>query len=448
MRNNTNYSSKSYNRKEIKINPPTSLMQKDNKNAKSSKSLKSSEKAFLNYSNNSNKNISVNKKIYIKNSSKNKYEKSQIRLYNEGNMTTVHKKQKSLINFNSLKEKSYGTNNNKKQKGNNGSINLLHSVDFTKNDFATYYHNDNFPIFKKGNINSINNNINNGGISTKSHNRNKFLKTTKIKSNNNNNKNIVSSSLDIMPNKNNSDKFVNNNFKKYDNNININNNNFNFIKKKNNEKQFLFKHTLKEKEEKQKQKNTDDKMENNNNNDYINKKDNESNNLNENANNNSAININEHSNDIGSNFDMASSCQRSESMKDLTGNNKEVPNKKYNKNKKKGINNSSAKRPKSSNIFKRTNAINAKKNQMKRNSSGKNGKNAKSIKYDINEILERRGIAKSNRSKDLTAGINYNLSGNYVFNSSNINSSNRPKSKNNIINQAKENIIHIKTKDI
>ena len=85
---------------------------------------------------------------------------------------------------------------------------------------------------------------------------------------------------------------------------------------------------------------------------------------------------------------------------------------------------------------------------MKRNSSGKNGKNTKSIKYDINEILERRGIAKSNRSKDLTAGINYNLSGNYVFNSSNINSSNRPKSKNNIINQTKENIIHIKTKDI
>ena len=85
---------------------------------------------------------------------------------------------------------------------------------------------------------------------------------------------------------------------------------------------------------------------------------------------------------------------------------------------------------------------------MKRNSSGKNGKNTKSIKYDISEILERRGIAKSNRAKDLTSGINYNLSGNYVFNSSNINSSNRTKSKNNVINRVKENIIHIKTKDI
>ena len=449
VRNNTNYSSKSYNKKEIKINPRTSLMQKDNKNTKSSKSLKNGEKPFINNSNNnSNKNISVNKIIYNKNTSKNKYkyEKSQIRLYNEGNMTTVHKKQKSLINFNSLKDKSYRTNNNKKQRGNNGSINLLHSVDFTKNDVATYYHNDNFPIFKKNNINSTNNNINSGGISTKSHNRNKFLKTGKIKSNNN--KNIVSSSLDIMPNKNNSDNLINNNVKKYGNNININNNNFNYIKKKNNEKQFLFKHTLKEKEEKQKQKNTDDNKENNNNNDNINQKDHENNNLNENVNNNSVININEHSNDIGSNFDMASSCQRSESMKDLTGNNKEAQNKKYNKNNKKGINNSSAKRPKSSNMFKRTKEINVKKNQMKRNSSGKNGKNVKSIKYDISEILERRGIAKSNRAKDLTTGINYNLSGNYVFNSSNINSSNRNKSKNNAINQVKENIIHIKTKDI
>ena len=66
---------------------------------------------------------------------------------------------------------------------------------------------------------------------------------------------------------------------------------------------------------------------------------------------------------------------------------------------------------------------------MKRNASGKNGKNIKSLKYDINEILERRGIAKSNRAKDSKGGIKYNISSCYVFNSSNINNSNRNKSK-------------------
>ena len=423
LRNNTNYSSKSYNRKEI--------IQKDDKITKSSKSLKNNDKPFMN---NSNKNISVNKKIYNKNTCKNMYEKSQIRLYNEGNMTTVHKKQKSLINFNSLKEKSYrnnnnnNNNNNNKKKGNNASNNLLHSVDFTKNEVATYYHNDNFPMFKHNNISS--NNINNGGISTKNHNRNKFLKTGKINNNFNNKKNVVSSSLDILPNKNSTD-IQNNNIKKHQNNININNNNFNYIKKKNNEKQFLFNRTLK-------QENDTNKKDNENNED----KENENNNLNEKISNNSAANIN-------SNFDMSNSCQinqRSESMKNLTGNNKEINNKKYNKNEKKGINTSTT-RPKSSNIFKRTKEINVKKKQMKRNASGKNGKNLKGLKYDISEILERRGIAKSNRSKDFKGGLKYNMSGNYVFNSSNINSSSRIKSKNNVINKVKENIIHIKTKE-
>ena len=420
LRNNTNYNSKSYNRKEIKTNTSNNLIQKENKVNKSTKSLKNTEKSSTN---NSTKNISVNKKIYNKNNSKNKYENNQIRLYNEGNMTTVHKKQKSFINFNSLKEK---TNRNSKKKNKpNISNNLLHSVDFSKNEVATYYHNDNFPFFKQSNFNSTNNNINNGGLTNKSHNRNKFLKSGKIY----NKKNIGSSSIDYKPNKNNLENNLNNNI----------NNNFNYNKKKSKEKKFLINHTLQQGDEKEK-----DIEENNNNKNY-----NTGNNIqNENANNNSAININNHN----SNFDITKSChinKRSESMKDLTGNNNEISyNEKLNKNKKKGTsNNSKTKRPKSTNIFKRTKEINMRKKEIKRNASGKNGKNIKSLKYDISEILERRGIAKSNRAKDLQGGFKYNISSNYVFNSSNINSSNRNKSKQNIINKVKENIIHIRTKD-
>ena len=48
--------------------------------------------------------------------------------------------------------------------------------------------------------------------------------------------------------------------------------------------------------------------------------------------------------------------------------------------------------------------------------SRKNAKNIKSIKYDINEILERRWIAKNNRSKDLKEGFKYNLNNkNFIF---------------------------------
>ena len=421
FRNNTNYNSKSYNKKEIKINSP---MQKDNKINKSTKSLKNNEKAIV-----GNKNISVNKKSYIKNNSNNKYEKSQIRLYNDGNMTTVHKKQKSLINFNALKDKSY-RNNNKKNKANLVN-NLLHSVDLNKNDVNTYYHNDNFPFFKQ-------NNFNTGGISTKNQsNRNKFLKTGKIY-----NKNInCSSSIDNNPNKINLDDNYNNNniiknSRKQPNNININNNNFNYIKKKNNNKQFLFNRTLQQEKDKKPENN---KFDNSDNENYNNNK-----NLYENISNNSAININNHPN-LNSHLDITTSCQinqRSESMKNLNENNKDASE---NKSKKNVIKNNSNKRPKSSNVFKHTNNVNIKKNEIKRNASGKNGKNLKSIKYDINEILERRGIAKSNRAKDLKGGLKYTFNNNYVFNNSNINSTNR--NKNNAIKKVNENYISIKTKD-
>ena len=183
----------------------------------------------------------------------------------------------------------------------------------------------------------------------------------------------------------------------------------------------MFNHTL----QKEKEKKTEIKVKNNDN-----ITENVDNNLlNENINNNSAININNHPN-INSNFDMTHSSQinqRSESMKNLISNNNEISNNnKPNNYQKKGINTTSTKRPKSSNVFKRTKEVN-KNNEMKRNISGKNGKNIKSLKYNINEILERRGIAKTNRSKDFKGGVKYNINGNYVFNSANINNSNRNK---------------------
>jgi hypothetical protein len=414
--NNINYNSKSYNRKDIKIN---NALKKDNQSAKSTKNFKNSEKPNL-----INKNISVNKKKFIKHNINNKYE-SQIRLYNEGNMTTVHKKQKSLINFNALNEKTH-RNNNKMNKANN----LLHSVDLVKNEVNTFYHNENFPFLKQ----SI---INNSGLSTKNQkNRNKFLKTHKI----DNIKGSYSSSIEANQNKINfndhSNGIITKDARKQQNNININNNNFNYIKKKNNNK-FLFNRTLQqEKEKKSDYKNDKKIIERNNNNNRI---------LNDiiNINNNSAININNHPN-LNTKLDMTTSCQinqRSESMKNLNEKSKDIPDNKKNKN---NINYQTTKRPKTTNIFKYLKDTLAKKNEIKGNMSGKNAKNIRSIKYDINEILERRGIAKTNRAKDLKGGFKYNLNNNYIYNYAN-NGTNR--NKNNTIKRNNENYVSIKTKD-
>ena len=61
-------------------------------------------------------------------------------------MTTFHKQQKSIIDFNTLKDKIYRDNNKM-----NMANNLLHSVDFIKNAVNTFYHNENFPLFKLSN---------------------------------------------------------------------------------------------------------------------------------------------------------------------------------------------------------------------------------------------------------------------------------------------------------
>ena len=147
---------------------------------------------------------------------------------------------------------------------------------------------------------------------------------------------------------------------------------------------------------------------------------------------------------LNTKLDMTTSCQinqRSESMKNLNEKSKDIPDNKKNKN---HINYQTTKRPKSSNIFKYLKDTLAKKNEIKGNMSGKNAKNIKSIKYDINEILERRGIAKTNRAKDLKGGFKYNLNNNYIYNYAN-NGTNR--NKNNTIKRNNENYVSIKTKD-
>ena len=390
LRNNTNYNSKSHNKKEIKAKINTNT----NKNTKSAKNINNIKKQI--YSN--NKNILVSKKAYVKNHN----EQNQIKLYNDGNLTTVHNKQKIVLNLYNA-EKTH-RNYNKKNKTNTNN-NLIHSVDIAKNEIAVYYHNDNYPFLKQENY------INNGGFTNKNKNLNKFLKNNKI----NNNK--KSSSIDKDIEKNDIEK---NKFK----NIKLNND-FNYSKNKNNGKKFLFNPSLQEEQKKFNLKK--EKVQTYGNNDLL---------LKEKNKNNSAI-------DIISNSDnnLAKSQQikpHSESMKNL------IPNEKEEK-KNKNLKNSTANRPKSSTVFKKNKVVNKNK-QIKRNASGRNAKNINLMKFDIIEILERRGIAKTNRAKFFKSEYNYN---NFIIN--NINQNVKNKNIHNNFNEkskTSDNIIKIKTKDI
>lgn len=154
---------------------------------------------------------------------------------------------------------------------------------------------------------------------------------------------------------------------------------------------------------------------------------------------NSEVNINSNGN-----INLAHSQQinqRSGSMKNLILEEKEE---KKNKNKK----NSVTKRPKSSTVFKKNKSGNKNK-QMKRNASGRNNKNINTIKYDIIEILERRGIAKTNRLKHFRVENHFNfIHSNYVINSINQNIKNKNLQNNlNEKNKTTDNVIKIKTKD-
>ena len=112
---------------------------------------------------------------------KNNNEKNQIKIINNGNLTTVHNQQKIIFNVNN-EEKTHRNYNNKNKT--NIANNLLHSVDLSKNEITMYYHNDNFPFSKYDNF------LNNGGFTTKNRNINKFLK------NNNYNNNKILTSID------------------------------------------------------------------------------------------------------------------------------------------------------------------------------------------------------------------------------------------------------------
>ena len=347
-RNNTNYNSKSYKRKEIKIKQNINNME-SNKNNKSTK--------FLSHN---NKNISVNKKAFNK---KTKTNNNNIELYKDGNLTTVHKSQKIILNFSNM-EKEYKNYNKKNKK--NVMNNLLHSVDFDKNDIGFLHHNNNFNLLNQGNKN-----LYNDILATKGNNRNKFLKNNKI-----NNK--KSSSIDNEINKNILEKNYNfNNFQKPSKNINNIklNNDFNYPKKNFNDKKLLLNYTLDEKPKLIQNNQKKEKISTLNNYELLKEK----------TKNNSAININSY------NYDLSKSTQinqRSESMKEL------IANKEIEKSKK--IIKSVKQRPKSSAIFK-NNKKKKKKKQNKRYSSGRNPKKNNVMKYEIIQILERRGIAKSNR---------------------------------------------------
>ena len=398
LRNNTNYnySSKSQNRKETKIK--SNMNNNGDSNAKSAKMINNIKKQL--YLNNNNKNILVNKKHFMKNND----EKNQIKIINDGNLTSVHNNQKIMLNINNT-EKTH-RNHNKKNKTNTAN-NLLHSVDFANNEIAMYYHNDNFPFSKNGNF------IHNGGYTSKNRNINKFLKKNNI----NNNK--KSSSIDNEMSKNFQEK---NKF----NDIKLNNE-FKYSKNKNKDKRIAINYTLQEEQKQQNPKK--EKMQTLNNNNL----------LKEHTKSNSAVNINSNGN-----INLAHSQQinpRSGSTKNLILEEKEE---KKNKNKK----NSVTKRPKSSTVFKKNKSGNKNK-QMKRNASGRNNKNINTMKYDIIEILERRGIAKTNRLKHFRVENHFNfIHSNYVINSINQNIKNKNLQNNlNEKNKTTDNIIKIKTKD-
>ena len=422
LRNHTNYSTKSYNNKKMKINNKNS---KENMKTKSAKFLNHDKKPLRKSSNNnSNQNITVHKKY---NFSNNKYEKGQIRLYHkEGSMTTIHKKQRSLIYFNILKDKTNRNNNNTQKSQKDNSNKLIHSVDLSKNEVETYYHNNNFPLFKKGSNNS---NVNNGEIIHKNKNKNNFLKSGKSINKKFNN----SSSIESMKNKINLYKNYQNK-----NSSKINNNKI--------QKEFFFNHTLNE-------------------NDIENNKENK---IDENDKKNNEPNINQKPN-LHSNLNLTHSFklnQKSESMKTLFDSEDEHINfsendKAINVKRKKSADNSkcnSVKRPKSSNIYKYPKEDNIKKNSLigingifdiKRKHSEKN-KYMKTLRYDINKILEKRGIVKSNRMEEFNFGLKYNLNNNFTTNNSKSNSIYKNKNKLNSINninKLNENIMRIKTKN-
>ena len=376
VRNNTNYNynSKSQNKHE------QNMKNNANKNNKSAKILSNVKKQF--YLN--DKNISVNKKNILKENN----DKNPIKFLNDGNHTTVHNRQKIQLNINNVEknnvEKTY-RNYNKKNKTTTAN-NLLHSVDLAKNEIAMYYHNEHFPFTRQET------NINSGGFTNKNRNINKFLK-------NNNLKNKKSTSIDNEINKNIKKENKFEHAQRF-NNIKLNND-FKYTNNKKKEKNIIINHTLQEEQKKE-------KPSNNINNNNL---------LKEHNKNNSSINIK-----ANTNINLANSAHinpRSGSVKNIITNDK-------GETKEKKAKNEANKRPKSSNLFKKNKYANRRK-QIRRNASGRYAKQINIMKYDIIEILERRGIAKTNRIKYFKDNIQNNETNN------NNNNYEKKKEMNNIV---------------
>ena len=377
VRNNTNYN---YNYSKSQNKHEQNMKNNANKNNKSAKILSNVKKQF--YLN--DKNISVNKKNILKENN----DKNPIKFLNDGNHTTVHNRQKIQLNINNVEknnvEKTY-RNYNKKNKTTTAN-NLLHSVDLAKNEIAMYYHNEHFPFTRQET------NINSGGFTNKNRNINKFLK-------NNNLKNKKSTSIDNEINKNIKKENKFEHAQRF-NNIKLNND-FKYTNNKKKEKNIIINHTLQEEQKKE-------KPSNNINNNNL---------LKEHNKNNSSININ-----ANTNINLANSAHinpRSGSVKNIITNDK-------GETKEKKAKNEANKRPKSSNLFKKNKYANRRK-QIRRNASGRYAKQINIMKYDIIEILERRGIAKTNRIKYFKDNIQNNETNN------NINNYEKKKEMNNIV---------------
>ena len=377
VRNNTNYN---YNYSKSQNKHEQNMKNNANKNNKSAKILSNVKKQF--YLN--DKNISVNKKNILKENN----DKNPIKFLNDGNHTTVHNRQKIQLNINNVEknnvEKTY-RNYNKKNKTTTANY-LLHSVDLAKNEIAMYYHNEHFPFTRQET------NINSGGFTNKNRNINKFLK-------NNNLKNKKSTSIDNEINKNIKKENKFEHAQRF-NNIKLNND-FKYTNNKKKEKNIIINHTLQEEQKKE-------KPSNNLNNNNL---------LKEHNKNNSSININ-----ANTNINLANSAHinpRSGSVKNIITNDK-------GETKEKKAKNEANKRPKSSNLFKKNKYANRRK-QIRRNASGRYAKQINIMKYDIIEILERRGIAKTNRIKYFKDNIQNNETNN------NINNYEKKKEMNNIV---------------
>ena len=270
---------------------------------------------------------------------------------NYGNLTSVHRKYKSLINFNPVSEKETDKND------------LINSMD--RNKIKKIENINNNYIYNKNNLNNNSQNFDSTAKRKSKNNKNNFLKTGGIK----NKKQALLSNNYITKNKIN---IENSNLVKSKNQLN--NSNFSFEKRQRDQSQFII----------------------NNNNIQNNK----------NKINNSLIN--------------STTQKRCESMKSLSQNDDF-----QNNNFKKSIihkpnnlsccginsnfigNNRSNLRPKSSKAYM------DKRNDSAKKQSGSNlhsTKNLKILNSEINEILQRRGIAMSTRINDqkITTTINKN----------------------------------------